>query len=286
MDNFNYRDGMLWCDEVSAESLAEEHGTPLYCYSQKTFIGHYNRLREAFTRIDPMICYSVKSCHNLSLLRLLAGLGSSFDVVSGGELARVREIGVDGSRIVYAGVGKTDDEIAAALDAEIAWFNVESEAELDNLATIANKMGKTARVALRVNPDVDPKTHVYTTTGKRETKFGVDLDRAAKVFAEFGQRDGIDLSGIHLHLGSPVNTIEPYVAAINRILKLIETLKSNGNTISALNLGGGFGAHYDGSEAPPASAYAEKIVPLLEGRGLQVLLEPGQIGRASCRERV
>ena len=170
MDHFHYKKGVLHCESVDLRMLAETFATPLYVYSRQTLLDHYDRVVAAFSRLKPMICFSVKSCHNLSILRLLAARGSAFDVVSGGELARTMEAGVDPSRVVYAGVGKTDHEIRSAVDAGIAWFNVESEAELDNLATIAEGMGKTARVALRVNPDVDPHTHVYTTTGKRETK--------------------------------------------------------------------------------------------------------------------
>ena len=276
MDHFEYREGVLCCEEVGAAALAEEFKTPLYVYSAGTFREHYRRLRTAMAPLDATICFSVKSCHNLAILALLRECGAAFDVVSGGELRRVLEIGAAPSSIVFAGVGKTDEEIAYALDVGIGWFNVESEAELANLSAIAAGRGVTARVALRVNPNVDPKTHVYTTTGKRETKFGVDLDRARQVFRDFDGRPGLDLSGIHLHIGSPVNTVEPYVEAITKTLALIDDLSRLGHEIRAINIGGGFGAHYDGSEAPPASAYAEQIVPLLRDRPLDVLLEPGR----------
>ncbi len=276
MDHFHYVDGLLHCESVDLTAVADQFGTPLYVYSQRTLLDHYSRLCEAFAALDATICFSVKSCHNLAILRLLRRRGAAFDVVSGGEFARVLEVGGEPARIVFAGVGKTDREIRSALEAGIAWFNVESEAELENLATIAAKMSKTARAALRVNPDVDPKTHLYTTTGKRETKFGVDLERARAVFAAFGGRAGLDLSGIHLHIGSPVNTVEPYVDSIGKALTLIDQLRRAGHNITAINIGGGFGAHYEGSEAPPARDYAEKIVPLLSQTGLSVLLEPGR----------
>jgi diaminopimelate decarboxylase len=276
MDHFSYHDGVLHCESVDLPTLADQFGTPLYVYSKKTLLDHYDRFALAFAPLDAVICFSVKSCHNLSILRLLKECGAAFDVVSGGELKRTLEVDADPSRIVFAGVGKTDTEIRAALEVGIGWFNVESEAELDNVATIAAKLGKVARVALRVNPDVDPKTHVYTTTGKRETKFGVDLERARQVFKDFHSRPGLELCGIHMHIGSPVNTIEPYVASIGKGLTLIDELRGDGHRIKAINIGGGFGAHYDGGEAPPASAYAERIVPLLRGRGLTVLLEPGR----------
>lgn len=276
MDHFNYVNDRLNCEGVELARLAEQFGTPLYVYSRQSLLDHYDRVAAAFAPLDPIICYSVKSCHNLSILRLLKDRGCAFDVVSGGELARVLEIGGDPGRIVFAGVGKTDEEIEAALNANIAWFNVESEAEMENIARIAAGKGVCAKVALRVNPDVDPKTHVYTTTGKRETKFGVDLERARRVFDSFRDRQGLDLSAVHLHIGSPVNSVEPYVDAITKTLELIDTLRSDGATVKALNIGGGFGAHYDGSEAPPASAYAERIVPLLRNQDLKVLLEPGR----------
>ena len=276
MDDFHYKDGELFCESASLTRLADDFGTPLYVYSAKTLRDHFTRFREAFAALDPTVCFSVKSCQNLSILRLLHSCGAAFDVVSGGELARVLEIGGDPSRVVFAGVGKTDAEIEAALRAGIGWFNVESEAEMEILAQIAARLNKTARAALRVNPDVDPHTHVYTTTGKRETKFGVDLVRAKRVFQEFHGRPGLDLSGIHLHIGSPVNSVEPYVESIGKTLSLIDELRGEGFAIRALNIGGGFGAHYDGSEAPPASAYAQRIVPLLRGRGLQSLIEPGR----------
>ncbi len=276
MDHFQYRKGRLFCEDADVGPLAERFGTPLYVYSSRTLIEHYVKTKDAFAPVGAEICFSIKSCQNLAILRLLNGLGAAFDVVSGGEIARALEAGADASRIVFAGVGKRDDEIRFALEQGVGWFNVESEAELDNIAAIASSMGVTARCALRVNPDVDPHTHVYTTTGKRETKFGVDLERARRVFREFAGRKGIALCGLHLHIGSPVNTIEPYVQSITKGVELIDELRRDGYEITAINLGGGYGAHYDGDEAPPASAYAERIVPLLSDRNVEVLIEPGR----------
>lgn len=276
MDHFQYRDGELFAEQIKLRDLAEQFGTPLYVYSRQTVLDHLDRFAKAFAALKPTICFSVKSCQNLSILRLVREAGASFDVVSGGELKRVQEAGGDPSQVVFAGVGKTDEEIAYALNANIGLFNVESEAELENLSQIAARLGKTAHAALRINPDVDPHTHVYTSTGKRETKFGVDLERAQRVFREFAKKPGLDLSGLHLHIGSPVNRVEPYVEAINKTLDLIDRLARDGFAIRALDIGGGFGAHYDDSEAPPASAYAERIVPLLAGRNLRIFFEPGR----------
>jgi diaminopimelate decarboxylase len=276
MDEFNFRNGVLHCEAIDLREVAQRFDTPLYVYSRKTLLDHYDRCAAAFAPLNATICFSVKSCHNLAILELLRRRGSAFDVVSGGELQRVLEIGADPSRIAFAGVGKSDAEINQAVQAGIGWFNVESEGELGNVASIASAAGKIARVALRVNPDVDPQTHVYTTTGKRETKFGVDLVRARQVFRDFRGRSGLDLSGVHLHLGSPVNRIDAYAESVGKALELIEELKGDGFAMRAINIGGGFGAHYQHDEAPPAHAYAERIVPLLRHRDLAVLLEPGR----------
>jgi len=276
MDHFRYHDGALWCENVPLTHLVERFGTPLFVYSRRTLLDHYERFTAAFAELQPAICFSVKSCQNLHILRLLQPREAWFDVVSGGELQRALEAGASPSRIVFAGVGKTDAEMQAALEADIAWFNVESEQELESLAAVARQTGRTARVAVRVNPDVDPHTHVYTTTGKKQTKFGVDIDRAAELFDRFRSDPSVNLSGLHLHLGSPVNTVEPFVRATTLALELIEQLGRAGHRVTALNLGGGFGAHYQGAEAPAASDYAAALVPLLKGRGLNVLFEPGR----------
>lgn len=276
MDHFEFREGVLHCQQLDLRDVAAQYGTPLYVYSQQTLVDHFDRLRAAFAPLDPQICFSVKSCSNLAILRLLAERGAAFDVVSGGELRRVIEAGGDASRAVFAGVGKTDVEIEFAIGSGVGWFNVESEEELANIAAIAARMKRTARVALRINPDVDPHTHVYTTTGKRETKFGVDLERARRVFDGFRNVKHVEMSGLHLHLGSPVNSVTPYVEAVKKSLLLIDELNGAGNNVSSLNIGGGFGAHYAGEEAPPASEYAKAVVPLLSGKGLKILLEPGR----------
>ncbi len=202
-------------------------------------------------------------------------LACGFDIVSGGELYRVQQAGGDPAKIVYAGVGKTDKEIIEALNASIGYFNIESEAEIENLIRLAKQQGKRPKAALRVNPDVDPKTHIYTTTGKKETKFGVDIERAKKVFADYGSNDSVKLCAIHIHLGSAGKTVEPYVEAIEKVLLLIEQLRRDGFTIEAVDIGGGYGADYVTAESPTAADYAAAIVPLLKGKNLKVILEPG-----------
>lgn len=280
MDYFDYKNGRLCCESVPVADIAAQVGTPVYIYSTATLLEHYRRVAQAFADLDATLCYSVKSLGNLNILKLLAVEGSGFDVVSGGELARVLAIGGDAKKVVFAGVGKTDKEIREALEAGIGWFNVESEMEFEVIARIAGQMGTQARASLRVNPDVfDPNTHAYTTTGKKETKFGVDIDRAGAFFAKasnFQKNPNVVLDGIHLHIGSPIYSAKPYVDAITKALRLIDELRGQGITVNVLNIGGGFAADYEEGKSPLAADYAKDIVPLLKGKGLQLLLEPGR----------
>jgi diaminopimelate decarboxylase len=275
MDYFNYKNGRLFAEGIEVEKIAGEVGTPVYIYSKATFLEHLRKIRLAYSRLDTTICYSVKACGNINILKFMVEQGSGFDIVSGGELYRVLQAGGDPAKIVYAGVGKTDAEIIEALNAGIAYFNIESEAELENLIRLAKEKGQKPKVALRVNPDVDPKTHRYTTTGKKETKFGVDIERAQKVFADYGREKSIKLGAIHIHLGSAGHTVEPYIEAIKKVLTLIEKLHAEGFEIEALDIGGGYGADYITGTAPTAADYAAAIVPLLKGKNLKLILEPG-----------
>jgi diaminopimelate decarboxylase len=275
-DFFHYQDRQLFCENVPVERIAEELGTPAYIYSAATFQDHYRKLQDAFSELDLLICYSVKGCGNINICRMLAEMDSGFDVVSGGELFRALQAGGSADRVVYAGVGKTDVEIRSAIEADICYFNIESEAELENIIRIAADMKKQVRAALRINPDVDPKTHRHTTTGKKETKFGVDLDRAADVFETYGRDKLVKLTGIHIHIGSPVNNVEPYVQALEKTLAFIENLRGRDFVIEALDIGGGFGADYTADQAPAAAEYAAAIVPLLRGKNLRLILEPGR----------
>lgn len=277
MDHFEYRDGSLFCEEVPVADVAARAGTPLYLYSTATLLHHYRALADAFAELEPSICFSVKSLANVHILKLLAGAGSGFDVVSGGELARARAAGADMAKVVFAGVGKTDREITEAIDAGVGIFNVESEAEFENLSRLAARAGKSVRAALRLNPDVyDPKTHTYTATGKRETKFGVDIERAERFFDTFARDEHARLDAIHLHIGSPIYSAEPYVAAITKTLALIDKLRGKGFEITVLDIGGGYAADYEEGTSPLAADYARPIIPLLAGRGLDVIIEPGR----------
>ena len=279
MDHFTYKSGELYCESLPVAEIAREFATPCFVYSKATLVDHYTRFVEAFAPLDPLICYSIKSCSNLAICRTLAECGAGMDLVSGGELHRARLAGVDPARCVYAGVGKTDTEIREALDAGVGWFNIESESEFENISTIAAAVNRTCRAALRVNPDVDPHTHRYTTTGKKETKFGVDIERAKTVFDRYGGDRHCVLSGLHVHLGSPIYSADPYVQSIEKVLQLIDELAERGRPIEMLDIGGGFGADYESDQTPLASAYASEIVPLLEERarnGLQIIIEPGR----------
>ncbi|MGA2678959.1 MAG: diaminopimelate decarboxylase [Sedimentisphaerales bacterium] len=275
MDHFNYKQGKLFAEQVAVDKIAEQVGTPAYIYSKATFLEHLRKIQHAYKAIDTTVCYSIKACGNINILKFMAKAGFGFDIVSGGELYRALQAGADPAKIVYAGVGKTDKEIIEALDAGIAYFNIESEAELENLILLAKQKGKTPKAALRVNPDVDPKTHKYTTTGVKETKFGVDIERAEKVFDQFGKNSAVKLCAIDIHLGSAGHTVEPYVEAINKVLVLVDKLRKKDFTIETLNIGGGYGADYVTAQSPTAEDYAAAIVPLLKGKKLKLILEPG-----------
>jgi len=276
MDYFNYKNGKLFAENVSIENIASEVGTPVYIYSKATFLGHLEKIQKAYSQLDTTICYSVKACGNINILKFMAQHGSGFDIVSGGELYRAEQAGGDVSKVVYAGVGKTDAEIIEALNAGISYFSIESEAELENLIKLAKQEGKRTKVALRVNPDVDYKTHAFIRTGKKETKFGVDIERAIKVFTDYSNNGAVSLCAIHVHLGSGGKKIDPYVEAVKKTLPLIDQLRQQGYTIEALDLGGGYGADYESGTVPTAAEYAGGIVPLLKDKNLKLILEPGK----------
>lgn len=276
MDYFKYKDGKLFAEDVKVSEIASQVGTPAYIYSKATFLEHLEKIKAAYGELDTTICYSVKACGNINILKLMQQAGSGFDIVSGGELFRLQRAGLDVSNVVYAGVGKTDKEIEQAIDAGIGYFNIESEEELENIIRIADEKGETVKAALRVNPDVDPKTHKYITTGKKETKFGVDIERAERVFETYGKNKSVKLCAIHIHLGSGGKTIDPYVEAVKKILPLIEKLRKKGFEIEMLDIGGGYGADYESDTAPGPEDYAGGIIPLLKGKGLKLVLEPGK----------
>ena len=276
MDHFHYVDRELFCEEVPVERLAAEYGTPLWIYSKRTLLHHLTQIQTAFAELDPVICYSVKANSNLGILKVMRDAGSSFDVVSGGEMYRVKAAGADTSKVVFAGVGKTDDEIRFALENNVLMFNVESEAELDAIAAVAGAMGKVAPVALRLNPDVDAKTHAKTTTGKKGNKFGMDIERAGQLAKKVLADSRLNLRGIHMHLGSPILSTDPYAEAVAKAVEVVADFRKQGHDTRWINLGGGFGINYRKQEGLPASDYAKVIVPPVKAAGCRLALEPGR----------
>jgi diaminopimelate decarboxylase len=276
MDHFRYRDRVLYCEEVPVPELAQTYATPLYIYSKRTLLHHLGQLQRAFAAVEPLICYSLKTNGNLSICRLMAEAGAGFDVTSGGELYRALHAGGVGEKIVFAGVGKTDEEIHYALDNDVFLFNAESEGELQAIAEVARSMSRSAGVALRVNPDLPPKTHVKTDTSVKGTKFGLDIDTVMDVARELVNHPHLRVVGLHMHLGSPILSAQPYREGAQKGLKLIERLRQQGHRIEYLNMGGGFGIHYRKQEALPADAFAEVIVPVVKASGCRLILEPGR----------
>ena len=276
MDHFSYCNRILHCDEVPVPALVEKYGTPLYVYSKKTLLHHLNQIKTAFAAIDPLVCYSIKTNGNLHITRLMVENGAGCDVTSGGELYRALKAGCPSSRIVFAGAGKTDAEIRTALENNVLLFNVESEGELFAIAEIAKAMKRVANVALRVNPDLPPKTHAKTDTSVKGVKFGLDIDTVLEFAAKVVENAYVKVVGLHMHLGSPILSVEPYRQGIEKGLVLIEQLRSQGHHITMWNMGGGFGINYKKNEALPATAFAEVIVPGVQKAGCKLVLEPGR----------
>lgn len=277
MEPFPYHGQQLYCEEIPVVELANRFGTPLYVYSQSAILDTLRSLQTAFADLDPLICYSVKANSNLGVLRVMAEHGSGFDVVSAGELYRVQRAGGDASKTVFAGVGKTDDEIAGGLDAGVLMFNVESEAELEAITRVARAKDRVAPIALRVNPDVDPKTHRYISTGKKESKFGMDIERALRVAETARTIDAVRMIGLHMHIGSQITTVEPYADAVAKGVDLISRLRGMGHPISWYNMGGGYGIAYKGREAKPVQDFAAAIVPGVKAAGCRLAIEPGRV---------
>jgi len=283
VEAFSYREGKLFCEDVLAEELVATFGTPLYVYSRGEIVERYREFRSAFEALDPLMAYSVKANGNLSILRVLAEEGSGADIVSGGELFRARLAGIPAERTVFAGVGKTVAELAAALSEGIYGFNVESEGELRELAALGAATGVAAPIALRVNPDVEsPTPHHYTRTGHHETKFGIPLDEARRLYRAAAQMPGLRLRGIDVHIGSQILEVDPYVVAVERVLRLVDELRADGIQLEYIDIGGGYGIAYDEDEGPDAAAFAAALTPLLQPSGLRLVVEPGRyiVGRA------
>lgn len=276
MDHFHYRNRALHCEDVPVRALAESYGTPLWVYSKATLLHHLSQLQRAFAAVEPLVCYSIKTNPNLTICRLMREHGAGFDVTSGGELYRALSAGGTGEKIVFAGVGKTEAELRYGLESNVLLFNVESEAELHALAAVAAGMSRSARVALRVNPDLPPKTHVKTDTSVKGAKFGLDIEHILEVSQGVVGKPGVEIVGLHMHLGSPIINPQPYRDGVHKGLQLIDRMRKQGHRIEYLNMGGGFGIHYRKQEAPPADAFAEVIVPAVKESGCRLILEPGR----------
>jgi diaminopimelate decarboxylase len=290
MHSFRYVRGKLHCEGVSVESLVEQHGTPLYVYSQETFAGHYRKLDEALKPLDHLICFAVKANSNLAVLRTLANEGSGFDTVSEGELRRVAAAGGDLKRCVFAGVGKTEDEIAFALKRGIYAFNVESEPELLRINRVAAKLKRIAPVAMRVNPNIDAHTHAKITTGTYENKFGVAFEEIERIYGRASRLKNLRLRGVQMHIGSQLTEVKPFEAAVRKVAPLVDRL-SKRHGFEFFSIGGGLGIVYDPALASGSAEwwnsaaarklltpekYARTLVPLLQPLGLKILIEPGR----------
>ncbi|MBE4236183.1 diaminopimelate decarboxylase [Vibrio parahaemolyticus] len=284
MDYFNYQDdGQLWAEDVPLQALAEQYGTPLYVYSRATLERHWKAFDSAVGQHPHLVCYAVKANSNLGVLNALARLGSGFDIVSGGELERVIAAGGDAKKVVFSGVGKTPAEMKRALELGIKCFNVESEPELERLNKVAGELGVIAPISLRINPDVDAKTHPYISTGLRDNKFGIAFDRAPEVYQFAQSLPNLNVQGIDCHIGSQLTSIDPFIDATDRLLALIDDLKSQGINIRHLDVGGGLGVVYRDELPPQPSDYAKALLGRLENhQDLELIFEPGRVIAANA----
>ena len=276
MDHFEYRNDQLWGEQVALTGVAERYGTPCYVYSRATLERHWNAFDQALGGHPHLICYAVKANSNLALLNLLARLGSGFDIVSVGELERVLQAGGDPAKVVFSGVGKRADEMRRALEAGIRCFNVESVPELERLSRVASEAGCLAPISLRVNPDVDARTHPYISTGLKENKFGVDIGEARAVYRRAAELPGLSVVGVDCHIGSQLTEVAPFVDALDRVLALVDDLGTDGIGIRHLDLGGGLGIRYGDEQPPSPQDYVAPLLERLGARDCEILLEPGR----------
>ncbi len=277
MHHFHYRGDDLYCEDVPIARIASEVGTPLYVYSQATLTRHFRVFDEAFARVPHLVCFAMKANANLAVLKLFSDLGGGLDVVSGGELYRGLKSGVPPQRIVYAGVGKSRDEIAYALKSDILMFNAESAQELQLINEVAAGTGVRARVALRVNPDVDPRTHPYIATGLRQSKFGIDIGQALEEYEAARALPSLEVMGIHQHIGSQITDVRPFVDALERTAALVRTLRERGAGIRYLDVGGGLGITYKDEEPPLPADFARALIGVIRDLDATVILEPGRV---------
>ncbi len=272
----SYQDNQLCIEGLKLTDLAKQHGTPVYIYSNEAILAKYRDYDNSFAEIDHQICYAVKANSNLAILAELAKVGAGFDIVTGGELARVLKAGANPSKIVFSGLGKTADDIKTALDVGIACFNVESEAELYRISDVAKHLGKTAPISLRVNPNVDAKTHPYISTGLKENKFGITHEEAPRIYQLANTLPNINIVGIDCHIGSQLTEAQPFVDALDKVIELIHQLKADGIALKHIDLGGGLGVQYIHEQVASIGEFAQLILPKLKTLGLKLYLEPGR----------
>lgn len=276
MHDFHFLDSELYCEKVKAADVAARAGTPLYLYSRKTIADHYRKLDSAFSQIPHLICYSLKANSSLAVCKILVEAGAGADITSGGELFKALRAGISPGKIVYAGVGKTRDEIKYALDSGILMFNVESVQELHLINEIAGEMKKRANAAIRLNPDVSAETHDYITTGKSENKFGLTLDIADEIWEKKSAFQNVEMNSVHIHIGSQITSVKPYVESIKKAVEFVGRLKEKGIDLEWFNIGGGLGIIYKDETPSTAEEFARAVIPLVEPTGLKIILEPGR----------
>jgi diaminopimelate decarboxylase len=277
MNHFEYRDKELYCEECRVADLAAEFGTPLYVYSAATIRRHFKAFDSAFNGLTHLTCYSVKANSNIHLIKMMGEMGGGVDIVSGGELYRALKAGIDPRKIVYSGVGKRRNEITEALEADILMFNVESLEELERIGRVAEEMGKVARVSFRINPNVDPKTHPYISTGMKKNKFGLDITLSRIAYKRALELPAVEPVGIDCHIGSQLTTIEPFLEALDKLLAFMEELKKLGVDIRYLDLGGGLGITYNEEEPPHPAEFGKALTEKLQGLDVTVIFEPGRV---------
>lgn len=277
MNYFNYVENELHCEEIAIEEIAEKVGTPFYLYSYKTLVRHFRVFDSAFEDVPHVVCFSAKANSNIAILKIVVDEGGGVDIVSGGELYRALKAGCDPGKIVYSGVGKKEDEIDYAISNQILMFNVESSQELEVINARAGKMGKRARISLRVNPDVDPMTHPHISTGLKENKFGIDIERSLDEYRKARKLKNIDIIGVDCHIGSQITKISPFIDTLNRLTKLISLLRNEGIEISYLDLGGGLGITYNKETPPHPTDYAKAIKERAKTLNCTLIFEPGRV---------
>ncbi|HBR15450.1 MAG TPA: diaminopimelate decarboxylase [Candidatus Omnitrophica bacterium] len=276
MHDFHYKKGDLYCESVKVSAIAQKVGTPFYLYSYKTLVDHFTKIKTAFQKINPLICFAMKANDNLAVIKALVNQGAGLDIVSGGELKKALYIGTDPQMIVYASVGKSDEEIKEAILSGILLFNVESLPELDAIHQMAKKLRKKIKVALRINPDVEAATHQFITTGTLKNKFGIDLQTSRKILKSFQKYPHIKFSGLHIHIGSQITSKAPFLNAIKKVIEFIHTLRQDNIELEYLDIGGGLGIIYKDETPQTAQDFANSVLPYLKKTGLKIIMEPGR----------